>query len=271
MKKLAVVYFGLPRNSSVCYPSVEENFYAQVPDGFRVESFYHFYQQAFVDNPRSGERGVLASENYQVFSGMKGELEMPGECLTSWPVSEIKRYGDVWKDEYRSFSNLIHQLNSLHRVTQQVRQYDPDAVIFLRPDLVYMDPFPTAAIRAVAAKTHAIYVPNWQWWNGLNDRFSMCGRGVYQAYGRRLEQALDYCGASGRPLHAERLLRYVMAQAGAKLHTLNVRAARVRINGEVVDEEFSSKRSMGRRENRYAHAMASFRSALDRFYFGSRQ
>lgn len=271
MKKLAVVFFGLPRNSAVCYPSIEENIYQQIPNKFSVRSFYHFYEQQAVDNPRSGERGLLGRENYQPFSWMQGDLESPGECLGRWPVSELKNFGDVWKDEFKSFFNLIHQLNSLHHVTRHVCAFDPDAVIFLRPDLVYLDPLPAASLHAVASKKNAIYVPNWQWWNGLNDRFALCGRDVYQAYGSRLDKALDYCNYSGRALHAERLLRYVMSCADAKLHTLDLRAARVRINGDVVDEQFSSRHSMGRRENRYAHGMASFRSAVDHFYFGKRK
>lgn len=262
--KVAIVYFGIPRNTAMCYPSIEQHIYAQLPADFGVKSFYHFYDQQDVINPRSGEHGVLSKENYEPFSWMDGELELPGICLTRWGSDELKARGDVWKDEYRSFSNLIHQLNSLYRVTSRVEAYGPDVVIFLRPDLLYLDPIPVFAIRAAANKSKAVYIPNWQWWNGLNDRFAICGRQAYLPYGKRIERALEYCQRSGRALHAERLLRFVMADSGALLHTLDVRAARVRIGGEIVDETFSSTRSMGRRENRYAHMIASIRSRSDK-------
>lgn len=266
--KIALAYFGLPRNSSICFPSIERNIYRCLPAHAQVASFYHLYEPQLVDNPRSGESAFLDEENYRAFAGMHGRLESAGGCLERWGFDEIKRYGDVWGDDFKSLANLLHQLNSLHAVTGLVQEYEPDVVLFLRPDLLYHDSLPEFVLPAVAARPRALYIPHWQWWNGLNDRFAICGRSVYGAYGRRIERIFPFCEGLGRGLHAERLLRFAMAEAGAKLRTLDMCASRVRVGGEMVDESFSSKRSMGRRESRLALPLARLRASLDQLLYG---
>lgn len=265
--KIALAYFGLPRNSSICFPSIEDNIYRRLPRDAQVASFYHLYEPQLIDNPRSGEKAVLSENNYRVFDGMSGCYESAGGCLERWKFDEIKSYGDVWGDDFKSLANLLHQLNSLHSVTARVEEYEPDVVLFLRPDLLYHDPLPEFVLPAVATRPHALYIPHWQWWNGLNDRFAICGRFVYSAYGRRIERIFSFCNEQGRGLHAERLLRFSMIEAKANLRTLEMRASRVRVGGEMVDESFSSKRSMGRRENRLMLPAARLRTRLDKLRY----
>lgn len=266
--KVAVAYFGIPRNSAVCFPSIEQNIYKHLPSSAQIASFYHLYEPQLIDNPRSGEKAFLDKENYRAFAGMRGRFETAGQCLERWGFDEIKHHGDVWGDGFKSLANLLHQLNSLHAVTALVQEYEPDVVLFLRPDLLYHDPLPEFVLPTVAARPNALYIPHWQWWNGLNDRFAVCGRSVYSAYGQRIERIFQFCEEQERGLHAERLLRFAMAQAGAKLRTLDMRASRVRVGGEMVDERFSPKRSMGRRENRWALPMAHLRARLDQLGYG---
>lgn len=261
--KVAIAYFGIPRNSPICFPSIEGNIYSRLPSFCEVRSFYHLYEPQLVSNPRSGENNYMGGDNYRVFSAMTGRIDPPGHCLKRWAIDDFKQYGDVWGDGFKSLENLLHQLNSLHEVTSMVEPYEPDVVMYLRPDLLYLDALPAFVLPAVFARSHAAYIPNWQWWNGLNDRFSVCGRDVYRAYGKRVETALEFCREQQRGLHAERLLRFAMANAGAKLRTLDMRASRVRVAGAIVEESFSPSRSMGRRENRFALPLARLRSRVD--------
>ncbi|SEJ03502.1 hypothetical protein SAMN04244573_01083 [Azotobacter beijerinckii] len=263
--KIAVAYFGIPRNSKICYPSILQNIYAALPERADVESFYHFYRQDRVRNPHSGEDGALDSENYSAFAGMQGVLEPPDECLQRWEFERIKEFGDAWGDDFVSLGNLLRQLNSLYEVVSQVESFAPDFVLFVRPDLLYHDPMPSYIFRFPGLRRDNVYVPNWQWWGGLNDRFAICGRDSYKAYGRRIERIFDFCQATGRPLHSERLLKYALRQARSRVCTLNVRASRVRLDGKVVEELFSSRKKMKRREDRYIHPLSTLRTFMDRF------
>mgnify|MGYP006410708913 FL=1 len=78
---------------------------------------------------------------------------------------------------------------------------------------------------------------------------------------------IPFCLQEQRGLHAERLLRFSLAESGALVRTLDVRASRVRLNGELVEESFSSKHSMGRRENRFMLPMARLRSQFDKLRY----
>ncbi|MBF8778920.1 hypothetical protein [Pseudomonas fulva] len=264
MLKVAVAFFGIPRNSSICFPSIEQNVLAQIPAGCQVRTFYHLYRIDAVHNARSGESGALHDDNYAPFERMSGRLDSTEGVLEQWDFERIKAQGDTWNDQHASLRNLVYQLHSLRCVTQMVEGFDPDFVVFIRPDNFYHSPLPGYIFSHARARRLNAYIPDWQWWGGLNDRFSICGRDIYQAYGKRIEQIFAFCEKTGRKLHSERLLKFVLQRAEAKVCTLPTTASRVRIHGEFAEESFSPKRGMGKRENRYFHFFARLRTWWDR-------
>lgn len=266
--KIAIAFFGLPRNSSVCFPSIQDKLYTSV-NNFEVKSFYHLYKQKDVVNKRSGENDELLESNYKFFDEMVGVLEDPGLCLPLWGFEEIKKLGDTWNDDYSSIKNLIHQLNSLYQVTSLIKgsEYDPDVVIFIRPDLFYHDSLPMYSLVGAYKEPRTVYIPGWQWWNGLNDRFSICGKESYFAYGSRIVLAKEFCLSNNRGIHSERLLKYSLVKSRTRIKFLNCTASRVRVSGLVVDEEFSSNKSMGKRENRFTLPIAKFRAWVDKIKY----
>ncbi|CAH0189609.1 hypothetical protein [Pseudomonas mediterranea] len=264
MLKVAVAFFGIPRNSQICFPSIRENVLAQIPTGSEVQCFYHLYKLEEVHNPRSGEQGELSAGNYAPFDAMIGRLDSTQGVLERWDFERVKALGDTWADEYASLRNLIYQLNSLYNVTEMMESFDPDFVVFVRPDNFYHTALPTYVFGHANERRSNAYIPDWQWWGGLNDRFAICGRGAYVAYGKRIERIFDFCKATGRKLHSERLLKYALQQARVRICTLPTTASRVRINGAFAEESFSSKRGMGKRENRFFHLFAQCRTYIDK-------
>ena len=264
MLKVAVAFFGIPRNSAICFPSIEQNVLAQIPADCTVRTFYHLYQLDAVHNARSGESGALPQDNYAPFATMTGRLDSTEGVLEQWDFERIKAHGDTWGDNHASLRNLVFQLHSLRCVTQMVAEFAPDFVVFVRPDNFYHSPLPSYLFAHPEARRLNAYVPDWQWWGGLNDRFAVCGRDIYTAYGNRVEAIFRFCEATGRKLHSERLLKFALLEAGARVCTLPTTASRVRIHGEFVDESFSPKRGMGKRENRYFHLFARMRTWWDK-------
>lgn len=264
MLNIAVAFFGIPRNSEICFPSIQENVLAQLPPNSNVKCFYHLYKIDEIKNSRSGEKGELKADNYKVFEPMTGLLASTEGVLDRWDFEQVKALGDTWADEHVSLRNLIYQLNSLHTVTAMMESFNPDFVVFVRPDNFYHTPLPAYVFKHPDTRRLNTYIPDWQWWGGLNDRFAICGRDTYRAYGRRIELIFNFCKATGRKLHSERLLKYALQQAGAKICTMDTQASRVRITGVFADESFSPKRGMGKRENRYFHMFARIRTFMDR-------
>lgn len=243
--RIAVGFFGIPRSSGICYPSIQKYVVGALPTEAEVTCFYHFYQQDAVINPRSGESHALNVSNYSPFvDNMTGILEQPGECLDRWGFHTLKKYGDAWDDGFSSLSNLVHQLNSLHQVTGLIEAFEPEFVVFARPDLYYHRPLPQYPFSQSNEWQRTVYVPSWQWWNGVNDRFAICGSDSFRPYGFRIEEAMNFCEA-GNTLHGERLLKYALSNTQSRIRTISTRATRVRVDGRYQRERFSIMCSTG--------------------------
>lgn len=243
--KIAIAFYGIPRSTTKSYPSIEKRILSTLPKNAEIKIFYHLYEQASVTNKRSGENAPIEQSAYTPFLVHNGFLETPGECLLKWPVHEIKKFGDTWHDDYQSLGNLMHQLNSLYEVTNLIESFDPDVVLFLRPDLIYHDTPPSEIYSFLLKEKSAIFIPSWQWWGGYNDRFSICGKEAYSSYGKRITQALNYCQANNKSLNSEELVKFASDKTNLVVYPLNVRASRARVDGTVKKEIFSSFRGMG--------------------------
>jgi len=256
--KIAVAFFGLPRCSNVAMPSIQQNLIAHFPTGSEYKCFYHFYQQTIVVNSRSGENGVLDESNYQPFLEYDGVLEEPQAVLKHLPLDGLKHFGDAWDDGFYSLRNLLLQLHSLKNVTERVKTWSPDVVLFARPDLVYHDPVPPHLYLMAMEYENSVFVPNWQWGRGLNDTFGVCGKGSFGAYGTRLDEVINYCNDAREPLLSEHLLKYVLLKNNKEVYHLNAKASRVRIGGVVAKENFIPYKS---------YFFARFTNPFKRFFF----
>lgn len=239
--KIGIAFFGLPRNTDRTFSSIEEHILQPASQFGDVVPCYHFFNQAHVFNPRSNENTTLDQRQYLPFEQFCGELESPDSIAEQYGFAAIKTRGDFWQDNFHSLRNLLLQLHSLRRVTTRLEQFSPDLVVFVRPDLRYHQSFEPAMRAMVALQNpNMVRLPFWQWAGGYNDRFAVCGRQAFPVYGKRIEQIESYLAAyPTRPLHAERLLMFALDKEKIAVRRLNVRATRVRVGGNEVEEDFS--------------------------------
>lgn len=246
--KVAVVFFGITRALRLTLPSITENLIAPARAIARdVRTFGHFFTQTAIRNARSGEEGDLDPEEYRLLALDAVETEAPGACLEQYPVAEMQVRGDIWRDEFASFRNLVHQLHSLKRATLLAEGFQPDIVIFARPDLLYHDSMADHLDMLARAHRQFVLVPDWSEWFGLNDRFALAkGADGIEAYGKRADRMGEYC-SRGKRLHSERFLKFALE--GQRVRKVHLRASRVRANGLQVLEDFSPGRGpMGKRQ-----------------------
>ncbi len=246
--KVAVVFFGITRALRLTLPSITQNLVDPARAIAREVRLYgHFFRQTAISNPRSGESGALDPEEYRLLALDEVELEEPGPCLELYPVDEMQAKGDIWRDDFASFRNLVHQLHSLKRVTLMAEAFGPDIVIFARPDLLYHDSAAEHLDMLGRAHRSFVLVPDWSQWFGHNDRFALVkGAEAVAAYGKRADRMGAYC-ARGKRLHSERFLKHSLT--GQRVRTMHMRASRIRANGLQVLEDFTPGRGrMGRME-----------------------
>mgnify|MGYP001765176897 CR=1 FL=1 len=246
--KVAFVFFGITRALRLTLPAIVDNLIAPARAlGGEVRLFGHFYSQSAIENARSGESGDLDPEEYRLLDLDAVELEAPGGCLRQYPLSEMQALGDIWKDGFASLRNLVHQLHSLKRATLLAERFQPDIVVFARPDLLYHDSAADHLDMLARAHRSFVLVPDWSRWFGHNDRFALVkGAEGIAAYGKRADRMGAYC-AQGKRMHSERFLKFALGDL--RVRTIPLRASRVRSNGMQVLEDFTPGRGpMGKRE-----------------------
>lgn len=248
--KIAVCFFGISRSLTFTYPSIETNVLRPAWDTGEVKIFVHFFDQEKIVNVRSGENGPTRRDEHLLLKPDWLQLEPPDNCLKEIPYNQIKSFGDVWRDDFQSLRNLLHQLHSLKIVSKAALDWHPDIIIFARPDLEYHDSLARPVHKILAARGNIVCLPSWQHWeDGYNDRFAVCTADeAAKAYGARLDKVLAFCKEGGRPLHAERLLKFALSARNVKLRMMSVRASRVRLDGTKRVEKFEDHRIEAFRE-----------------------
>lgn len=239
--RIAIAFFGITRSLSYTIESIRDNVLGAARESGDVTVYCHFFQQTMIDNPRTGENQLLDPEEYKLLKPDRIEFSEPMMILNEVGFDEVKTYGDGWHDGFKTVSNLLHQLYSLKVVTQLALVAEPDVIVFCRPDLKYHGSFHDGLERAKEIRKPTVMLPRWQRHKGgVNDRFAICvGASAAKAYGNRLDRALPFCRDLNLELHSERLIRYALEWSGVRVEKLDVRASRVRADGQQVTENFS--------------------------------
>lgn len=262
--KVSLVIFGIPRATDVTLEPFNCNVLRPAEKAGEVSLLGHLYEQKSVENSRSGESAALDPANYAPFKERFNLLlEAPGAAFKEPRWSQLKQAGDFYEDDYKSLANLLHQLHSIKQAYQLAMEtVSPDVVIFARPDLLYHDAIPVDIIERAARNPNQCYLPTWQWWGGFNDRMAVCGHLAARAWSQRLDAALRYCRVTGHPVHAEKLLRFALTEAGVAMRTLPVKASRIRVGGVVREEIFDPMKSYSSRSGLIRMAGASILTAI---------
>ena len=248
MSKIVICCFGITRSLRHTIKSIRRNVIEPAGD---APVFCHFFEQNQAIAVSGQTEGRVDVADAALLSPHWIETEAPGACLAQWKFDEICSYGDFWDNNFISLRNLIHQLHSLHQVTQAALKAEADVVIFCRPDLKYHDSL--APVLRMAGERDgqqdAVFLPSWQAWGGYNDRFAVArGSTAIKAYGQRITQVLDYCQATGSALQSERLVKHVLTQQDINVRLIPNRASRVRASGFSVWESFGDERANFRHE-----------------------
>ena len=234
--KIAICFFGITRSLTYTIDSINEQVIKPAKHIGNVEIFAHFFKQANIDNPRSGEKMSLPTNEHSLLKPDFLQLEEPDFCLEKYDFENLKLFGDFWKDDFYSLRNLIHQLHSLKNVTNIALKSNADIYIFVRPDLKYHNSFNRLLKRASHLQSFT-FIPNWQHWEGgYNDRFAICDQKTAQKYGNRIDRAGQFCQTFDRPLHSENLLKYSLLTE--KIYFTNLKASRIRADGTQKKEKF---------------------------------
>jgi hypothetical protein len=91
--KIIILFFGLLRRSEKSFTSIEQKIITNILKDVQYMCFYPFYEQKEVVSSKQGE---LHESNYAPFQNYEGVLEKSEDVLSTLPIEELKRFGDVW-------------------------------------------------------------------------------------------------------------------------------------------------------------------------------
>ena len=242
--KVGVIFFGLPRATAVTLPSIQQYVFDELKEySVFVESCLTI--QDSVNNPRSNELCALDKSNYDFFKTKPHQLLLPNELLDANLHRQLLQLGDAWQDNGQSLKNLLMQLHSIKLAYLKAKQNECNVYLFIRPDLLIHDYIPIKEFIQQYAHKKAAMVPSWQWFGGLNDRFSVVSAQAADAYGLRYDQILNYCLANKQPLHGESFIADCLKNNQTIIKTCRTKMSRIRASGEIKSEQFSN--IMGKR------------------------
>lgn len=248
MKRVAVCLHGVNRSLSVTHRSIIDQVVAPWSEFGEVRLYGAFLQpRSGLNNPRSSEVGVATeSESLRL---------LPFEQITlidqdAFDVAaDLDRtlaiIPDYYKDGHSSTKNIFRSLHALNKVHELATlDADHDYVLFVRPDLFYIDRFD--AFRMVRdlgdPRGCRALTPLWQQWGGLNDRLAICTPSAAAAFAKRFEQILDFCAHTDEAIQAERLLLWACMRNGVAFDRfMTERGIRVRATGMFREEQFQER------------------------------
>lgn len=244
--RVAVVFFGLARKPSLTIGSIRRNvFEANAGQGIAFTTVASLNLVKELNNRRSHEVGVAVPEEEVFLLGADTYLlrRQNDADIAPW-LALVQAQADPYADNWASLTNLLHQLASLRRAWALIEAAEPafDRVLFLRPDLLYNEPLPLAAMSHAFDAPGCIALPAWSPHGGFNDRFAFADLTAARRYAMRLDMIADFCAE--QPLSSEALLAYALARGDCRVMDLPVTAHRVRTYGAVKPEPFARRAAL---------------------------
>lgn len=233
---VALCFWGLTRSLRYTLPSIQEQIFKPLEaDNITYHVYLHTYAiNTTYTNERSGEINMhLNNTEYLALNPLVGHVTELTEADRVIDLERYTKWEDPWTNNYASLRNFVRALYSMFNVSTAVQtsEHKYDAVVFLRPDVRYLNPINTTLLRSLEPDT--AYLPDFHTNLGANDRFALGTPGVMRIFGSRFLLAELY--AQRNPpagLHAERFALWMLNVLGIKQVQIPFRFQRVRATGQ---------------------------------------
>lgn len=232
-KKIAICFWGITRSLKYTLPSIKKHILSILPENIKYDIYLHTYNfEGTYINPHSHETGILDFQEYELLNPKYYIIDNQDEIKKTIDYEIYKTYGNPWKNDksWSCFENMFLGLYSKLRVTNLLieKNQNYDNVIFLRPDVKFLNDFPLTILNNINLDT--IYTPSFHKHGGLNDRFFVSNYKNALIYGKIYEHLLEI--SKIRNLHSESIQKYyLLTMNNLKNEDLQFYFNRVRCKG----------------------------------------
>lgn len=231
--RVALIFWGLTRSLKYTNKSIKQNILLQLKRRkIKYDIFMHtYYFSGSYNNARNREHNIKL--DFNEYKRIKPKYFIRDNQDTIKDKIKLKEYrtrGDPWKNNYKSLDNLICSLYSKNRITQlfNTKKNKYQAVIFLRPDVLFIRPLNVNLLKLVKKYT---FVPDFHSSGGYNDRMMICSPKNALYVGQLYTSLLDY--SKNKLPHSEQYLKYMVDKKKIKIKKIKYPFKRVRANGKI--------------------------------------
>lgn len=228
--KIAICFWGLCRSTDKIIESLQKNvFEVLTAAGIDYDVFVHTFSiHRVYSNARAGEQGLMLNNSLHTLLNPKEALvEDQDEVDARLDLTAYRSRGDAWVGQgapWQTFENHIRSLYSLNRVTQLWKNGSYDYVVYLRPDVKYLNPIDVRWFQP-----HYLVMTDFGQCP-VNDRFALGTPTAAAVFGERFLGALEF--SKRQPLHSEKFLDYALRMNRIPTIEVPFRFRRVRATGE---------------------------------------
>jgi len=230
MPKVAICFWGICRTTNNTIDSIKEYVYKPLNEAnIEYEIFVHtFSLNTPYTNARCEEYELnLDNELYKLLGANNPIVEDQDIIDASLNLLEYRTNGDPWvsvgSKNFGTFNNHIRALYSLHKVTTLALESKPSKILFLRPDVKFLNPIQPIWLHNI--KDNEILLADFHRYP-VNDRFAIASTQSAQTFGLRFNKALEY--SKTKQLHSEQFLIHCLKSENIKHKLVKFRFRRIR-------------------------------------------
>ena len=262
--KIALLFFGITRSLKYTIGSIKTNIFNVFEENDVIyDIFMHTYSLDNYVNTRTGEISNDVDNNeYKLLNPDYIQVDSQEIIKKKINPKLYRTWVDVYKSNYLCVDNLLlghySKLQLVKMVEKSKKIYN--YIIFLRPDVQYLNRFNMNFINYVSNQT--ICIPNFhlyhlgihsKWrkissneiWDGsgrgegteskFNDRFCITNMKTYKIYGNTFKKILDI--SKKMPLHSESIIYNIISSYDLKFVKIPFIFKRIRYNGQVARQD----------------------------------
>ena len=237
--KIALAFWGLSRSLRYTLNSIHKHIFDVLKaNNIEYKTFVHTYSlHAPFSNRRTGENEIfLNNEEYKLLNPDYSQIDDQDTIKTWLNLHNYYSQPDPWGTHYNSVNNFILAMYSKKILGEMICKSNEgfDYVLFLRPDVLYLNDFKTEWFNLVTETQ--VCAPDFQHWeHNFNDRFCMSTQKNAILYSTIFNFLLEY--SVNKMLHSETIQRdYITKHFNLTIAFIPFRFNRVRANGYISED-----------------------------------
>jgi len=242
--KIALCFWGITRSLTYTVDSIKEKIFNVLKNNnIEYTIFMHTYRLSEYKNIRTNEniKNIQdiekINDEYKLLNTDFIQIDNQDEIKNKLNLNSYRTHPDPWNTQYNSVDNFILGMYSKFEVTNMVKDSNTtfDYIIYLRPDVKYIDNFNLDFLKITNDST--ICIPDFDLFGpfNFNDRFAICTKKNYQLYGNIFDKLIAL--SKIMPLHSETLYGKILYENKINVNKINFKFCRIRCDGNICNND----------------------------------